>query len=30
VRFDVVAVEGLQQMSIAWISDAFRPNDTSL
>ena len=30
VRFDVVAVEGSQQMSIAWISDAFRPNDTSL
>ena len=29
VRFDVVAVEGSQQMSIAWISDAFRPNDTS-
>jgi putative endonuclease len=30
VRFDVVAVEGSQQMSIAWISDAFRPNDASL
>jgi putative endonuclease len=30
VRFDVVAVEGSQQMSLRWISDAFRPNDTSL
>ncbi len=30
MRFDVVAVEGSQQMSITWISDAFRPNDASL
>lgn len=30
VRFDVIAMEGPQQASIAWISDAFRPIDTSL
>ena len=29
MRFDVVAVEGTRQLSIAWISDAFRPNDAS-
>lgn len=30
VRFDVVAVEGLQRLAIEWIRDAFRPNDSSL
>lgn len=30
MRFDVVAVEGSQQLSFVWISDAFRPNDSSL
>ena len=30
MRIDVVSVQGPQQLSIAWISDAFRPNDASL
>jgi len=29
MRFDVVSVEGRSMLSIAWISDAFRPNDAS-
>jgi len=29
-RFDVVAVEGLDDTSIDWIPDAFRPNDGTL
>ena len=30
MRFDVVAVEGSERLSFVWISDAFRPNDSSL
>jgi putative endonuclease len=30
MRFDVVAVEGLDDISIEWIPDAFRPNDGTL
>ena len=30
MRFDVVSGQGPQQLSIAWIADAFRPNDASL
>ncbi len=30
MRFDVVSVEGTSMLSIAWISDAFRPIDASL
>lgn len=30
MRFDVVAIEGSDQPSIEWITDAFRPNDSTL
>ena len=30
MRFDVIAVEGSKRLSFVWISDAFRPNDSSL
>lgn len=30
MRFDVVAVEGIGDPRIDWISDAFRPNDSTL
>jgi putative endonuclease len=30
MRFDVVAVEGTPKLSIDWIRDAFRPNNSTL
>lgn len=30
MRFDVVAVEGIGDPSIDWISDAFRPDNSTL
>ena len=29
MRFDVVAIEGSEAMTIEWIADAFRPNDST-
>ena len=30
MRFDVIALEGSKELSIDWIKDAFRPNNSSL
>lgn len=30
MRFDIVAIEGDESPTIAWIRDAFRPNDSAL
>ena len=30
MRFDVVAVEGSEEVAIGWIKDAFRPNNSTL
>lgn len=30
MRFDVVAIDGVKNVTIDWIKDAFRPNDSSL
>lgn len=30
MRFDVIAIEGVEDLSINWIKDAFRPNNSTL
>lgn len=30
MRFDVVAIEGIEDHAIEWIKDAFRPNNSTL
>lgn len=30
MRFDVVAIEGNEKLSVSWIKDAFRPNNSTL
>ncbi len=30
MRFDVVAIEGNENLSVCWIKDAFRPNNSTL
>jgi putative endonuclease len=30
MRFDVVAISGAENLSVSWIKDAFRPNNSTL
>jgi len=30
MRFDVLAVEGIQKIAVSWLQDAFRPNNSTL
>lgn len=30
MRFDVLAIQGVEKLDVTWIKDAFRPNNSSL